>query len=92
MFDAEYYENLRRRVTALLIGIEHLLEPDQVSVLSDLIDHNEPGLAVEMMTAMLADANASLDVEQSTQIEDLVRIMNLDASVSRQARAMVDQL
>jgi transcription initiation factor TFIIIB Brf1 subunit/transcription initiation factor TFIIB len=91
MFDADYYEGLRGRVTALLIGVERALQPDQRTVLADLIDHNEPGVAVEMIVAMLAEGTASITVDQIAQVERLVRDMGLDESVSRQAREMIQR-
>ncbi len=89
MFGADYYEDLRGRTTALLIEVEHALRPDQRAALAELIDHNEPGIAVEMITAMLAEVDASITFDQADQVERLVRDMGLDDSVSRQARAMV---
>lgn len=92
MYDAGYYEDLRGRAMAVLIEVEHLLQRDQAAALGDLIDHNEPGVAVQMMTAMLAEAPATVTAEQAKQIESVARDMGLDESVSRQARAMVKQL
>lgn len=89
MFDASYYEEIRGRARAALISVERSLERAQVSMLDELIDHNESGVAIEMMTAMLAESHASLTAEQSAQIERLVREMGLNESVARQAQAMV---
>lgn len=89
MFSAEYYEDLRGRTTAVLIEVEQALRPDQSAALAELIDHNEPGVAVEMLIAMLAEAAASITVDQAARIERLVRDMGLDESLSRQAQAMV---
>lgn len=61
----------------------------QGAVVAELIDHNEPGVAVEMLTAILDEAGASLTSDQAAQIERLVDDMGLDETVSRQARAMV---
>ena len=89
MFSAEYYEDLRGRATALLIAVESDLPAGQVDVLAELIDHNEPGVAVEMITAILAEVGAEIAADQVGQIESLVRDMGLDDSVARQARALV---
>jgi hypothetical protein len=89
VFDAGYYEGLRGRATALLIEVEHSLPPGQGAVMAELIDHNEPGVAVEMITAILAEAGAVITADQAGQVESLVRDMGLDESVSRQARGMV---
>lgn len=90
MFDASYYEEIRGRAHAALISVERSLERGQVSMLDELIDHNESGVAIEMMTAMLAESQASLTAEQSAQIERLVREMGLNESVARQAQTMVE--
>lgn len=89
MLNAEYYEGLRGRATALLIEVERSLPPGQGAVMAELIDHNEPGVAVEMITGMLAEAGVPITIDQAVQVESLVRDMGLDESVSRQTRAMV---
>jgi hypothetical protein len=89
MLDASYYENLQGRAKAVLIGVGTLIRRDQASLLDELIDHNETGVAVEMMGAMLAEAHAPVTAEQVGQIESLARDMGLDESVVHQVRALV---
>jgi hypothetical protein len=91
MYDSSYYEDLRGRATALLIEVEHALQADQRAAMADLIDHNEPGVAVEMITAMLSEAGASITRDQADQVQRLVRDMGLDDSVSLQAQAMIER-
>lgn len=67
---------------ALLVGSADRL-------LDELIDHNETGVAVEMMTAMLAEVHAPVTVEQAGQVESLARDMGPDESLVGQVRALV---
>jgi hypothetical protein len=91
MFNAEFYDDLRGRTTALLIEVEHTLRPCQIAAIGELIDHDEPGVAVEMITAMLAEVGARITADQAAQVERLVQEMGLDESASRQARTMVQR-
>lgn len=89
MFDASYYEDLRLRTNAVLFSLVSHFRPDQFSTLEILIDHNEPGVAVEMICAALAEEHATVTTEQFESIGSLARDMSLDDEVQQQIRELV---
>jgi hypothetical protein len=89
VYDATYYEQLRGRTRGLLISVDHWFPPNQSSLLDELIDANECGVAVEMISSMLEEFHADVTPDEATAVDDLVRDMGLDAEVSRRVQALV---
>lgn len=88
MFDADYYDDLCGRTRAVLIGVEQFLARDQASALDDLIDHNEPGAALEMIIGILLELQAPVTAELAAHVETLGRDMKFDEAVGRQVWAL----
>jgi hypothetical protein len=57
------------------------LRPNEVAVLNDLIEANESGVALEMLSEILPEANATLDERTLLEVTDLVQRMGLDPAV-----------
>jgi hypothetical protein len=77
MYDATYYEQLRARTRDVLTSVDHWFPPAQASLLDELIDVNECGVAVEMISAMLQEFHADVRPDEATEIDGLVRDMGL---------------
>jgi len=78
-YDAFHYEDLRGRVRGVLITVSEAFPARQVGVVEELIDANEPGVALEMLVGMLVEARVSIAESTIEQIEGLVKEMRLSA-------------
>ncbi len=87
-FDAAYYEDLRGRVRGVLIATAEFLPAKEVGLVDELIDANESGVALEMLTQMLVDARVSVDAQVIEQIDRLVRDMGLPHEVAERVRGL----
>ena len=76
-FDSTHYEDLQGRLRGLLIEFQNRFAREQGSMLDELIDANECGIALEMMTEILAEADASIPKDQINQIAQLAEEMKL---------------
>jgi hypothetical protein len=76
---------LQGRMRKLLNGLAPGLTDDEIDFLNELIDANEPGVALEELAATLLEQGAPLEQAVIREIRDLVETMGLDADV-------VDQL
>jgi hypothetical protein len=92
MPDATYYEQLRGRTRGVLISVDRWFPTTQSALLDELIDANECGVAVEMISAMLEEFHAKVTEHEATEVESLVRDMGLDPEVSERVRALVSRL
>jgi hypothetical protein len=89
-FDSAYYEDLQGRLRGLLIGLQDRFTHDQAAILDELINANEYGVALEMMTGILVEVDASIPNEQIEEIVRLAEQMSL-SNVVRTARNMTKQ-
>ena len=84
-FDASYYEEFQGRLRGLLIRLEELFEPDQVGLIGELIDANESGVALEMMSDLLVERELRIPHEDADEIALLagrMRLENVAAAIS----------
>jgi hypothetical protein len=87
-FDASYYEDLRGRVRGVLIATEEFLSRQDATLIDELIDHNESGIALEMLSEMLVEASATVDPQVVEDMERLVRDMKLEPEVAQRVRKL----
>lgn len=79
-YDAAYYEDLQGRLRGLLIEVAKELPSVTVGLVDELIDANECGVALEMISDMLVESDGRIDVLVLTDVERLVEDMGLDVS------------
>jgi len=87
-FDATYYEDLRGRVRGVLILTAEFLPTPKVTLIDELIDANESGIALEMLSEMLVTASATVGPQVVKDIERLVRDMKLEPEVAQRVRRL----
>jgi hypothetical protein len=88
-FDEAYYANRRSRVTSLIHSFEALFTPEQTDLLVEMVEHNEPGVAVEMLSAMLLERRARITQTLFDDLRSLVLSMRLNPEVSDRLRPLV---
>lgn len=60
-YDTDYYESLQSQARALLIMTGDRLTTDEMSLFMDLVDANEPGVALEMLVDSLLASGGSVE-------------------------------
>lgn len=78
---ADYYENIRGRVRGLFISVDPF-PADEAALIDELIDANEPGVALEMLIAMLIERGTTIPSPLVDQFADLVRTMDLSPELA----------
>jgi hypothetical protein len=73
----EFFADLRSRLTTLLEASSRWLRPDQLAIVSELIEVNEGGLALEMVSEMLCEVHATLDDGTVSSATELAERMGL---------------
>lgn len=90
-FTRDYYEDLQARLRAVLIITGSSISPQQLSLLNELVDANEPGLALEMLTEALASADAKIGQAVFRDIQSISEKMKLDPEIVDRVRPLVEQ-
>ena len=67
----------------LLIGFGDRLSPRTQELVHELVDHNESGVALEIMAEMLAEAGAPVTDTERAEMLQLVSTMGMDDLVER---------
>jgi hypothetical protein len=75
---SSHYEELQGRVRGLLIAVAPQLPAMTVGIVSEMIDANESGLALETLSEMLAESDAVISADTLASISSLVDMMGLD--------------
>jgi hypothetical protein len=91
-YDASYYEQLQGRLRGLLIAVENRLRPDQVSLLDELIEANECGVALHMLRDLLAEAKAPISAAERDHIAQLAATMKLPPGEPQRMSSSADDL
>lgn len=89
-YDAAYYEDLRGRARGVLIAVAEHLSNQTAGLIDELIDHNECGVAVEMLSEALVEAGATIDEQTMADVEALVNTMELEKEVAARLRPHVE--
>jgi hypothetical protein len=87
--DSGHFEQLQGRIRGLLINVSDQLSPFTVGLVDELVDANECGIAVEMLSDMLIESDAALDSNTFADVEHLVKEMGLDPGYAERLRPMV---
>jgi hypothetical protein len=69
-------------ITSLCAGLSGILDPAVLHDVADLVDHAEPGIALDLLCDKLLDAKAPLDVAQRVRLLTVGRAMGLDETVA----------
>lgn len=85
MFGDEYYADLDRRTRAVLASCSQWLSESQVTLISEFIDSNEFGIAVEFLIDELVACGALIDSETKRRVVRLASLMNIDSEYSEAA-------
>lgn len=83
------YDDIRGRVQGLLINVADQLPPVTVGLVDELLDANELGVAVEMLSEMLVESNARLSPDAIAIFKGLVDDMKLDPLTVERLRPLV---
>ena len=68
---------MRGRAYAFLVMVEDRLSPEAVEIAHELIDHNEYGVAVEIMADMLVEGEQELTEPESAFLGSMLADMGL---------------
>ena len=90
-YDSSYYEELQGQVRGVVIEVEQWLTKGQLELLNELIDANEPGVALEMVSDLLMESEAMLPRSTKESIGRLVATMELPAMVADQLESRTIQ-
>jgi hypothetical protein len=80
-FAPDYCDRLQAQLRALLIATGSWISPEQLSLFNELVDANEPGVALDMLTKALAASDARIDQTLFRDMQSLAEQMNLDLRV-----------
>ena len=70
----------------LLIRFGDRLSLQTQEIVHELVDHNESGVALEIMAGMLAEAGAGITDSERSEMLQLVSEMQMDDRVARSLR------
>lgn len=88
-FDAAYYADLESRVMRLIDSVQESFRSDQVAQLREFADHNEPAVAVEMLSEMLRERNGPIAQWVFSELRDLAETMRLESVVLDRLTSLV---
>jgi hypothetical protein len=88
--DLDYYEELQARLRALLITTGSRISTEQLSLFSELVDANEPGLTLDMLSEALTTSGAGIDETLSRDMQSLAEQMRLKSEVAERLRPLVE--
>jgi len=74
---------LEKRTTALVHAFDQSFSTEQLALPLELAEHNESGVAVEMLSRMLVEEAVPVTRQLRDEFKDLVEMMQLDAGLWR---------
>lgn len=89
--DATYYEDITRRLRSLLIRLSDRLQDNDQVVITEFIDANELGLALEHIADALCEEEQPLSADERADMLTLVTRMQMDGRVPRALAFCPDQ-
>jgi hypothetical protein len=72
------HEEIQGRVRGLLIAVAPQLPAVTAGIVDEMIDANECGVALEIMSEMLVESGAAISAETLSNVSSLVDEMGLD--------------
>lgn len=88
-YDAAYYAELESRVTAVVRSVDSWFSADQIARLMELAEHNEPAVAVEMLSEMIFERDAPIERALFDEVHSLAEMMRLESDVSDRLQPLV---
>jgi hypothetical protein len=80
--DSTYYEDLRGLLMGLLIELSDRLPALTSGLVTEFIDHDELGLALETMAEMLSLEGSAITVDERDRMIELAATMKMDDRVA----------
>jgi hypothetical protein len=77
------HEELNGRAMGLGILFGDRLSLQTQEIVHELVEHNEPGIALEMTADMLAEGGAPVTDRERAEMLDLVSVMGMDDGVEQ---------
>jgi hypothetical protein len=90
-FTRDYYEELQARMRAILIAVGSFISPEQLSLFNELVDANEPGAALDMLTEALADSDTKMSQADFEDIKSVEERMKLGSGIINRVRPQAGQ-
>jgi hypothetical protein len=87
--DPDYYAILEARLKRLVQALEHSFTSEEIALLVELAEHNEPGVAVEMLGELLVERDVSVNRQQFDEFRSVAETMGLESTVWEQLRPAV---
>ena len=84
-----YYEDMQARLRALLIATGESIAAKELSLFNELVDANECGVALEMLSEALASSDARIDAAVIQDVRSLSDQMGLGPAVVDRLRPHV---
>ena len=85
-----HYEEVQGRVRGLLITLAPQLPAVTVGIVDEMIDSNESGVALEIMSEMLVESGAIISEQTLSDVASLVNDMGLDRLNVDRLRSLVE--
>jgi hypothetical protein len=79
------------RLRELIARVADQLAPATVELANEMVDANEAPIALDMISEMLVEAQASIAEEVFDDIEDLATGLGLDAAVTERLRPLIER-
>jgi hypothetical protein len=86
---ASQHEEIQGRARGLLIAVAPQLPAVTVGLVGEMIDANECGVALEIMSEMLVESRAAVSAQELTMLSELVETMRLDPLTVERVRPLV---
>jgi hypothetical protein len=86
-----YYLELQRRLRMLLISLAGSLPQEDIDFVSEFVDANEQGIALEVLSNLLVEKQAWLGRATLDEINSLVEAMGLEREVVDPLRGLVER-
>jgi hypothetical protein len=86
---ASQHEEVQGRARGLLIAVAPQLPSVTIGLVDEMIDANECGVALEIMSEMLVESRAIISSQELAMIRELVETMRLDPINVERLRPLV---
>lgn len=86
---ASQHEEVQGRARGLLIAVAPQLPAMTIGLVGEMIDANECGVALEIMSEMLVESHAVISAQELTMFSELVETMRLDPITLERLRPLV---
>jgi chromosome segregation and condensation protein ScpB len=88
-YSNKYHQEMQQKVSAILILTSSSISREQLALFSDLVDANEYGIALDMLTEALASSGTKIDAAAFRDIQSLSEQMKLEPEVVDRLRPIV---